>query len=564
MSGATSPPLVAFGFCLFLSLASAASAADYNYTIRGTNVSGSQIVFAVSVDGGANFNYSGSCYAYPATPRHYSLGVSTTQNVKWRWQTPGGVVQDSGDAVPPGANGIDLHTWNGTPTPQYYWCDYSFNITNNTTSAMDLGFTLDGTPVSFDVSYLVPGSSGLLMQYYTLRPTEILRYNYRVKKNAQGDPCPVARINDLTNGRSWSHNGTPGSGQTEPTTGPTGGGTDPGPGLGDPNGPNGSGTSTNSAGGGGATSGDINRLGNSLLQALGSLQGELRKKAEENTLQATTNLLGQVNRSTLGVSNAVASLNGTLLGQSNLLGQVTNLLSGATGQLANIYGALTNRSGGTNAMPGTGTNYGQALAAGNQAADGWISGLTTAESSYGEAPTVDAATAPADFFKMRFCGYDLDFDPATRWPGLQTAVYGITSFLLLLAFCQWAGGKIFELSTVYAQAQTGGVPDLAFMGFNVHGPIVTAIVAVIFIALWVTAGTYLTSLFLAQSGLLPTAGAGFSSKITNGNQAALYLLTSFFPVSLALNLAFARMALQVGLAKVVTIAASASRFLTGQ
>lgn len=260
-------------------------------------------------------------------------------------------------------------------------------------------------------------------------------------------------------------------------------------------------------------------------------------------------------------TNSLSSLDAKATGTTNLLTAVTNLLT-----------AMTNRAS-TNLPSSSGvgsvsTNATDATTAGNSASAAAQSGFDSAVSAVGSAPTLSSmgGSGSSSGLSFAFCGYTLNLDPDARIPGVLGMIKAIWTFLLVTGFALWAGKMLFELTQTYAKAETGGIPDLSveaggFGGNLVFGLPVAALVSVAFIIVWVGLFTGLFSVLTSSLGLVPAASSALSM---NGNQVALYLLGSSFPVDLGLSLLFTRITLYFTAGKLVVVAASASRFLVGK
>jgi hypothetical protein len=161
-----------------------------------------------------------------------------------------------------------------------------------------------------------------------------------------------------------------------------------------------------------------------------------------------------------------------------------------------------------------------------------------------------------------FIDTSLNLDPEYLLPGSGVWVRNLIAGFALLAFAQWAGNKFWELTVAFAQAQTGGVPNLTYSvlgtGGNIGGPILMAIVATALVAAWIGVFTWFFS----------SIGGRFSGLASNftgpGNAIALYLITNYIPVSFLLSLAWTRVLLTFGMAKLVMLSAAISRFMPGR
>jgi hypothetical protein len=278
------------------------------------------------------------------------------------------------------------------------------------------------------------------------------------------------------------------------------------------------------------------------------------------------------------ISNSFAAVLGGLTnlggGGTNAFsdGGITNAIGSQHRDITNLLAAQLDYSGsnagvgGSNVVagwmvPGTATNSGEALVAGTAASADVVSGVDSAVSAIGVAPVVsESASFPV--LSLAIAGRTMNFSPDALAPGVTGFVKAAITMMLLIVFAQSCGKLMWEASRAYAQAQTGGVPDLdaEVLGFggNVPGLIVAIAVPVIFIGLWVAVFTGLFALF--TSTMTGLATASFSPP----SATALAMLTAVFPVNLALSLAWTRIGLQFTATKLVVIAASASRYLFGK
>jgi hypothetical protein len=298
-------------------------------------------------------------------------------------------------------------------------------------------------------------------------------------------------------------------------------------------------------------------LDSTLRGGFGALDYDIQTLQQElavinNSINAHSNSSGSV---TVSNFNSVSITNNTSF-TNNVSVTTTNI--GETG-VSNLLGSALSTNfpnydldGGTN-QSGAGTKATTALADAPGKLDSIVTGI-------GSAPDVSGGSAA---MTIELAGYTLDLDPAVRFPGAQELCFNGMSLAAILAFGYFAGKLIRESVQTYAMAETGGVPDLEVTaigtGGNVAGTIVALVVAAVFIGLWLAFFYFVFDAVLSRVGAL-NAMNPFSSLSGIG----LYLLTSFFPVTLILTLAWTAIGLQVGAAKLMLVAASASRFLFGK
>jgi len=161
-----------------------------------------------------------------------------------------------------------------------------------------------------------------------------------------------------------------------------------------------------------------------------------------------------------------------------------------------------------------------------------------------------------------FCGYTLNLDPESQFPGMMAIIKDAWTFLLLAGFAIWVGKTVLDITRSLGSMASGGVPDLEGEVFGIGGNVLGFTVAIMAaFALILVTGIclgYIFQLFLTQLGLLPSAATAFS---LGGNGIALYLLHSSFPVTLFLTLTSLRITLQFTAAKYVGLALAAARFI---
>ena len=281
-------------------------------------------------------------------------------------------------------------------------------------------------------------------------------------------------------------------------------------------------------------------------------------------LSAITNLLAQILGTGIGTTNALGTMNNTQLGMSNLLAVIAGRTNGfGTGD---IFSGSSEMMG---LVPSWSTNLEAATAYGNQLLDGSQSRLEqgTGYVQNGSSAAIGNLSGAGDAsgLHFEFCGRVVSLDPADRFPGFMGLVRSAWSFIALMLFGRWVVGWVQEIIQLIGTAETGGVPNLEaeLFGFggNVAGLAVYLATIVVFIASWVVVLNWVGLAILDFLGLFPQAGAAVG---LGGNAIALYLLNACFPVSLALSLASARVTLPLTGSKVCLVAIAVSRMLAGK
>ena len=327
----------------------------------------------------------------------------------------------------------------------------------------------------------------------------------------------------------------------------------------------------------------LNQVLNGLTN--GTATNNIRDALAESTLGGMSNLLSQFDAATnsdiatetgqMSVSNLLQGIAGN---GTNLYGMVSNLFLSSS----NGWGSVSNRATestlrgisnllanwpytnqpDTNAtglgdVPSTATN-GAAASSAAAAIDGDY-GVDGVASSFGSAaPPADATGAPN--MTMTFCGQVINFDPNVIFPGVSSASYIGFSLVLVLAFMVEVSRLFWNIITIRAQTQTGGVPDMDVLGVNAIGVGVAVVVPAVFLGLFVAAMAFV---FSYASSYLATA-LNVSAFTTALGSIGFYLLSSFFPVHLFFTLIFTRLTISFTAAKMVAFASAAARFLFGR
>jgi len=250
-----------------------------------------------------------------------------------------------------------------------------------------------------------------------------------------------------------------------------------------------------------------------------------------------------------GTNDASAAVRDFHIDNTNLLGTLRDQVTNRVGSPMSVFtGSMTNASDATNAA----MTYFGGVASG---LDGLVDGI-------GTPPVVADGGGPAGL-RMDFLDTEIDLDPEHFAPGVMQYLKNFITLIALVFFGHYAATLIFKLSQTYATAQTGGVPNIQFsaagFGGNVLGVTVFAAVVVAFIVVWLVVWYWILGAVTDQLVAMSAIGS-----IENPAASATYLLTSVFPVPLLLTLAWTRVWLPLGLAKVIGIAATASRFLVGK
>jgi len=464
------------------------------------------------------YEFSANNWVYASVGGNVPKGQSVTNTVtassatgyriNWSQATPAAGPWDTASQWV--ANGGTLNFtigWAPAAPPTYYQF-WTANYTNDTASDQTVflgweGSSTNGAGVT-DVSWVLHPGQGLSGINFTNLGTGATGY----VTDSNGN-----HLANLGSGTTGSSSGT--------VTGGTGGGSTPqnpfvgtvGAGLA------GTGGSTN-----GATGRDINLLGAALGQ---------------------------------GNSQIIAGLDAIRSAITNGTGTNTVYDKGPDDS-TNNHGAQTYSVGGNQ------TNAAAAWSAGDDAFGHGTNFTTSAGyASMTGAGVIGEGEGSAAGLSFAFAGgTTINLDPEERFPGVMGWIKKLWTFLLLVGFSLTTAKLFRSAAQSFASAQTGGVPDLnvllAGFGGNVIGFGVAIIVAFAIIGIWVIAFNYLFAAALDSLGLLPNATANFTM---NGNQIALYLLNASFPVALFFSLLSARIGLEWTAAKIIGLAAAASRFL---
>lgn len=315
----------------------------------------------------------------------------------------------------------------------------------------------------------------------------------------------------------------------------------------------GSGSSTNLA-----NSQDIQNLAGNIAAGLGGLDSDLNKFASQNHADngVASSWLSSIAAGMYSASNSLAGLANGALSETYLSNVLWSANSTNTANYGSTLGTVTSA-----------TNAAAATVAGSAALGSDPGAFDTYSNSVsGGVPTVGAGSSSGLSFSFAG-GATINCDPEAWCPGISSFIKASWTLILLAWFCYDAGHLLWEAAQTFASAQTGGVPDLSAEVLGVGGNIVGIAVAVLIpaamIALWKLAFDYFVvgaiSSYTSQMGSAIGGAFGF-----NADQVALYLLNETFPISLFLGLLVTRLTMHFIAAKIVMIAAAASRFLFGK
>jgi len=246
-----------------------------------------------------------------------------------------------------------------------------------------------------------------------------------------------------------------------------------------------------------------------------------------------------------GVVSAVTKFH---FDNTNLLGQINSKL-GATNDAYALSATMTNASGNVGIVQGL-------LGDANTAAEGAVDG-------FGGAPT-GGAEGGSGSLTIPWIGGSLNLDPNVQFPGTTSTIFAMTSAFALFVFARRVGDMFFKVSQTFSTVRTGGVPNLPTTilgtGGNFIGAALPPIIATVIIGAWVGVFT----LFFSIAGSYISSFQALSTVMGGMSGTALYLVTSFFPVSLMVSLAWTYILLQFSMGKIVMVVAGVCRFLIGK
>ena len=258
-----------------------------------------------------------------------------------------------------------------------------------------------------------------------------------------------------------------------------------------------------------------------------------------------------------------------------------------------ILAALTNGAAGTDsdetyAMPGSGTNATAAMAAANSGMAEPVAAMQANITDLQNVTALPETMGSGSIFHFQFAGRSVNVDPVENFPAAVSMCQLVIKFLVSMAYI-WSVGQMYvSCVKIYAASQTGGVPNMevfggaealtfgAFGGGNFIGFLVACIIPSVFLAIFVIGVTLVCAVplwslvvgFAALGSALATVvgsgGGGGGGAGSGAGSAGVYLLFSFFPVKLIVDLAISRGILQISMAKAMIICSSAARYLFGK
>jgi hypothetical protein len=167
--------------------------------------------------------------------------------------------------------------------------------------------------------------------------------------------------------------------------------------------------------------------------------------------------------------------------------------------------------------------------------------------------------------RFMFCGTLLDLDPDATVPGILSICKAGWSVIILLIYGAWVVRWACEVCYRFTDFQTGGVPNMVALGAgfggNILGISVAVVVPVAIATLWAGLFSFVAGVTLSELNPISDAATAFT---LGGNEIALYLLNSSFPVALAFGCAFSRITIPIIGVKMVILISCASRFLWGK
>jgi len=272
-------------------------------------------------------------------------------------------------------------------------------------------------------------------------------------------------------------------------------------------------------------------------------------------------ILGAIEQNTAGGGGGETDMTDTI----EAINGVKNAVNEATNRLGGLLGDIKHNQTNVNALgvSDVSTNQSTASGAGDGAFAGVTAGIGDITGAIGEPPSVLSGAGSSAAMSIPFVGgVSLNLDPEYIAPGAMGMVKTLISLVAWIAFALSVAELFYKTMGIYATAQTGGVPDLNFVGINAAGAAAAPIIAAAFIAVWVIC-------FVGVAALIVVALSGFASAMADAAGIAppavtMYLVSATIPVTLLLSLAFARIGLQFSAAAAVGLAGSASRFLIGK
>src|ERR1017187_5163136 len=220
-----------------------------------------------------------------------------------------------------------------------------------------------------------------------------------------------------------------------------------------------------------------------------------------------------------------------------------------------ILAALTNgaagtNSGGTYAMPGSGTNATAAMAAANSGMAGPVAAMQANVTDLQNITELPETMGSGSIFHFQFAGQSVNVDPVENFPAAVSMCQLVIRFLVSMAYI-WSVGQMYvSCVKIYAASQTGGVPNMdvfaggealtfgAFGGGNFIGFLVACIIPSVFLAIFVIGVTLVCAVplwslvvgFAALGSALATVvgsgGGGGGGAGAGAGSAGVYLLFS--------------------------------------
>lgn len=251
------------------------------------------------------------------------------------------------------------------------------------------------------------------------------------------------------------------------------------------------------------------------------------------------------------------------LAQLELLRQIRNNQTNQVGGDSGITGYSNSMMG---KLTGTGsTNWGEAFGKASNTLSN-VKGLADNMASRYAPPTV--GNGAAGDWTMSFCGKIIDLDPLHQFPqAASVSWYGWAAVCVIL-FGRHMVKLFWQAIRMFGSQQLGGVPNMEVygsvlgngVGGNAVGVALAVLVPVVFLLGW---AVVLGAGFVLMYNSMPIEN--YWSDFAGGmGGKALYLLTSFFPLQLALTLGFTALVLNFTVGGLMSIAAGASRILFGK
>lgn len=300
--------------------------------------------------------------------------------------------------------------------------------------------------------------------------------------------------------------------------------------------------------------GDIGELGDRLIQALGNVEWEIwmaRTNQVVTAWQNATNIIGQ---SRVDLTNLLAGITNS---STNIIGQAhkdwTNRLEFGSQGSTNAWIAVTNRVGG----------------AGSEGSNAWASGRSALQNSTnGLSLVAGSGSSWSPDWTIDYNGYEIDFNPFSRWPELGTMSRWAWGFYALFVFVTWAGKQIWQVVGAYGSMETGGVPNMevqgSFLGIGGGGNFIGMALA-IGVPI-VIVGIITTGVVAASSAIVSYFSSHVGTYFSGASVPASfwYIAEQLLPVGLIFGLGTARMVLPWVLNAIVGASMAVVRLLPGK